>query len=199
MKKALVILLCISMLLSLAGCAEKGPKYKTVGDAMAEETGGGYKQWDEEQFIYAFEVNGVPMRVVAKSSPEIIEQIDALDFFDENYEEKFKEIVAPLEVTGCEDLSSKIISQKELDKLAGKSGQELMDAGFEVIGFGWGGGDESEFDLCKGLFEYHAVTDAPEGVDSEDFDGMEHFNEVTVKSINYVGLSFNSTDLTITE
>lgn len=198
MKKILVVMLCAALLLSVTACAKKEEaKYKTVGECLDVTTDDHFTYYDDVIFVYAFDDQGTPARITADMTPELLEQIEALDFQAEDYDDQYKKLVGQLAIKTYEDLSQYVIKQEELDKNVGKTGQELIDAGFEVVGFGWGGGDECEFDLEKDMFQYHVVTDVPEGIEDEDFDGMEHFSEVTVKSMSYLALSFRSTDLPV--
>ncbi len=204
MKKTWIILLCITMVLLLAACGKKGPEFKTLGDCMAAPYEYGTEMVDEENYVYVFFNNKedgtrIPYRVTAEMTPELYEQFLALDFFDENYSDEVLKLVGGQKITQVEDLSSKIPTQKEMDAWVGKKGQEMMDAGYEVWGFGWGGGDDAEITVAKGLFEFTVSVDATDDFADEDFDGMGAFPNMTIKGVSWTGMSSMCTDLSVTE
>ena len=140
--------------------------------------------------VFAFETaDGRLYRVEAQISAEIQEQLDAIDFFDEERDQKQQELLGPLPVSRVGDISACMPAQAELDALVGKTGQELMDMGFEQ-GMGYSFWDKAEFYLEKDLFEYHVYFNekVPE---MEDYDAVlnEILASLTVDKAEISGLS----------
>ncbi|MCR5004620.1 MAG: hypothetical protein K6A77_01825 [Clostridiales bacterium] len=204
MKKTWIILLCITMVLSLAACGKKGPEFNTLADCMAAPYERCMDMVDGENYVYVFFDNKedgtrIPYRVTAEMTQEIYEQYLGLDFFDENYNDEVIKLIGGQKITQVEDLSSKIPTQKSLDEWVGKKGQEMMDAGYEVSGFGWGGGDDAEITVEKGLFEFTVLVDATDDFADEDFSGMDAFPDMTIRGISWSGMSTMCTDLSVTD
>lgn len=208
MKKiVLALILCVLMMLTLTGCrkgsdtatpaAAESPRtdLKTLGDAFALESEYNCYAYDDAHFIYVFVQNGIPTRVTADMTKEIHDRADSIDFFDEQREEKVREIVSSLELTNVEDLSAGIPSQETLNGLVGRKGSQMLEDGYEISGYYWDGGPESTYQLVKGLYEYDVKTDSPDGDSVDDFDGEAVFPNLTVKSIQYTGISYNCLEL----
>ena len=185
------------MMLSLASCGGKTPanRFRTLGDAFAVESTYHYEYCDETNYVYVFDCDGAPFRVVAPMTKELFDQVDAVDLFDEDRDVKIHEIISPLELSSVEDLSVKIPDREKLNKMVGKTGGDLLDQGYELIGYGWGGGDEMVYTLVSGVFEYDATVDAAEDIDDEDFDSEAAFRTALIKDFTYAGVSYRSTDL----
>jgi hypothetical protein len=107
---------------------------KTLGEAFELETE--EDQWSvgEGKVIYAFKYGGTYYRVQASISEEDQQSYIDIDFNDEDYEEQQHKIIDPLEIEAVDDLSEKILSQEELDAVAGKTGKELVDEGWTYQG-----------------------------------------------------------------
>ena len=109
-----------------------------------------------------------------------------ISFEDEDYEAQQAAILSPLAIDKIENLSEQILSQEELDKLVGKTGKDLQDAGWT-----FGGQDLStmEFWMNYGAFSYTVVFDGsvPES-DWETFEAETGTADMTVKSATYNSL-----------
>ena len=84
-----------------------------------------------------------------------------------------------------ENLSNEIIPQEELDKLVGKTGEELFNDGW-TDGSGYNL-EDMEFWLNKGAFEYTVVFDG-KVENYDEFDTEEGVKAFTVKSVKFNGL-----------
>ena len=199
MKKTIITILAALLLLTAFACQsadsqqaeEAGTEgWKTMADALNATTGSSQYAYDAEHFVYAFESNETPYRVACDFSVELYEQLDAIDFFDEEREAKIAAILGPLPLTLTEDLSSYQIPQSELDTWIGKTGQDMLDAGFGQAGYFY---DEQylEYTLEKGLFYYTVTFSEPV---SEEQDWDEVIKSMTVKSIKVDGMSGYVTD-----
>ena len=90
-----------------------------------------------------------------------------------------------MEIDKLENLSDTVIPQEELDKLVGKTGEELINDGWNA-GMGYNL-ETMEFYLNKGAFEYTVVFDG-KLENSDDFDEEEAIKPLVVKSVTLNGI-----------
>ena len=203
MKKLLVLFVTVMLTLFIVGCArpvaevdnEAVKNAKTLGDVYAIEglEENGYTYNDEKMAILFMGEEAI-YKFYAKMTKDAYDKLDAIDFFDENREEKYREIFKELVIEKVEDLFKTIPTQEELDKLIGKTGQELLNDDFYYDGHSFY--EETMYYLDKGNFEYEVVFN--ETVDweelPEDFDGEEFLTTLTVKKVTFSGLSSSASD-----
>ncbi len=146
-------------------------------------------------FAAAFEADGACYRVEAEIPSDISAQLDAIDFFDEKRDEKYEALLSPLPVTRVGDLSACRLTPAELDALAGKTGQELLDMGFEY-GSGYSFWETTQFYMDHGLFSYIVYMNekVPE---MEDYDAVldELFRPMTVQKAEVDGITQIASDI----
>ena len=163
--------------------------FKTLADVLTIEMDAFHSSIIEDLYVIAFAANGAYYRVEASCTPEIQEQLDAIDFFDEEREAKELALLGPLPVTRVGDITACLPAQEELNALVGMTGQELVDMGFEQ-GMGYNFWDKAEFYLTKDLFEYHVyfTEKVPE---MEDYDAVidEILASLTVEKVEVFGLA----------
>ena len=207
MKKISLFLALVLALSLLAGCGQSGGEsasdtpeaaagtsdidsLKTIGDVLALE-GAEFRQSAayDNVFIYVFDLDGTIYRVFAPMSDDVFTAIMDLEY-DEDHDAKFNELVSPLEIDRCENLSEQIPPQEELDKLVGKTGADLLDDGWSCSGYML---DTMEFWMDYGMFEYTVAFDGSLEM-SDDFDEYEAIRPLTVKSVVYSDLG-NATNL----
>ena len=209
MKKLLTLLLAAVMVFALAACgnsaapagsaeAQSG-EITTLGDALRMGRETQYVgSWNDEQYVYVFDNNGIPTRVVADLTPELNETIDEIQFSDtleeDEKEQKLLEAIGELPLVSVEDLSSYVLSQEELDALVGKTGQELLDAGWTDQGSHWDGGDGLVVEMTQGIFDYEIHFNESAEF-AEDQSAEEVIPDLTVKSAAYYGFADCITDL----
>ena len=184
------------MLLSLAACGAGGNEpagepadLTTLGDALGAESDYYYSVCDSSYYVYVFDNNGVPCRVAAEMTEDLYNALTAIEFTDPDKDQKTMDLIGGLPLILAEDLSAGIPDQAELDELVGKTGQELLDQGFQV----WGYDEEAdEYSLVQGDYEYKASFDqkAEAGADGDDA-----IRGLTLKSIVYDGVSTNAADI----
>ena len=143
----------------------------------------------EAMFAAAFEKDGASYRIEAVIPADIAAQLDAIDFFDEQRDQKYEALLSPLPITRVGDLSAILPAQEELDALVGMTGQELLDLGFE-FGAGYSFWESTDFYLTRGLVEYQ-VTFREKMPQMEDYDDVleELFGPLTVQKVQIDGLS----------
>lgn len=127
--------------------------FKTLGDVFARQPSPSYSM-SEKDYVCVINVDGVYYRVEADIPQEINEQLDAIDFFDAERDQKYAELLKDLPVRRVADLSAGIPPQEELDMLIGMTGEELLDMGFEY-GSGYSFIDKAELYMVMGIYEYH--------------------------------------------
>ena len=117
-------------------------------------------------------------------TPEVYAALDALDFLGDDYEEKAKEILAPLEIFSVTNLSEGIPTKDELKALVGKTGQALLDDGWTV----WGWDLETlEYRMYHDVYTFTVLFEGDAEV-TEDTDGEEILPQLVVKSVKYDGI-----------
>ncbi len=163
--------------------------FKTLSDVFAARGEHYSSSLAPDIYAIAFDVNGVYYRVEAQIAPEIAEQADAIDFFDEERDQKLNALLGPVPVTRVGDLSACIPSQEELDALVGLTGQDLLDMGF-AYGSGYSFYDQTEIYLERGLCEY-LVLFSEKVPEMEDYDAAldELMPPLTVSGIEFFQLS----------
>lgn len=208
MRKLLAVLFALLLLVSLSACGkggneeEKGKGFnpdtmKTMGDVLSVDIDGSGWEMGEDYMVIVQYGDNFLHRYSAHLSSDIYERLDAIDFFDEQRNEKYVEILKEVPVEKYEDLSDKLPDEEKLNSFVGKTGQELLDMGATSSGYMLDG-DNAQFFLDIGLFEYLFTFN--EHVEySEDLDEEEVLKTLTVKSVEYQSVAQNATDLNITE
>ena len=162
--------------------AADNAEFHTMADVFAYDSdnyasGGDY-------YIYVFEKDGIIYRATAKFPPDVSEKVAAIDIFDEQYDAKVREAVAPLEIEKLDNLSEMIPPQEELDALVGKTGQDLLDDGWTIWSYQL---DIMEFGLHHGPFAFTVVFDGELEM-TDDFDEYAAIAPLTIKSVTYDGI-----------
>ncbi len=168
--------------------------FKTVGDAMDVESPCWYGAWDDGRYVCCFEYGGTPVRLTADLSKDAQEQLDTLDLNGTDVLDRIAEIVRPLNVTVWENLADELPAQAELDALSGKTGQELLDLGYEYWDASYEQDDEVGFLLTKGPFTFAAVVDRPAEWGDPEYDPENAFPGMKIGALKYYGLSDSCTN-----
>ena len=205
MKKFIAAIICLALIFSFAACsADKGSADNNTGDVMSLTsisdivklaTDSNSAGWDDNKYIYAFTIGEKSYRAVAEINADIGSKIGELDFMDEQYNEKFADILKDAKLVEIKDISDGMMPQADLDKFVGKTGKDLLDAGFESGSSYFINEDQIEIKLANGFYEYtvqFAGEVTSEALD-EDFDAA--IADLTVKSITYSNISDKVTDL----
>ncbi|MBQ6235934.1 MAG: hypothetical protein IJK54_08455 [Clostridia bacterium] len=209
MKRTLILALAVLMILSAFAACRKtetpaAPKSdgssdaasapKTLGDVFAIESmkNYGYSSIDGK-FVFVYEANGSYWRAIVPLTEEQLDAWYAIDIFDENHDEKEQAFLAPIEIARLDNLDGEKLSDEEQKAFVGKTGEELLNAGWTSEG-----GDPyvPEAYMSYGPFLY-AVTFEPDAayVESDDFDLEAFIRPLKVKSIAYFDLAYSAMDL----
>ena len=196
MKKVL-ILLCAAL---LVGCAkqtavvpetavgEPEEDILTLGEVLGEHAELYSSAYNEEQYVCVFEKDGEIMRAVARQTPEAYQALRSGD--------DVGEALAAMEMEKVEDLTAGMPKQPELDRLVGKTGGELLDDGWEIVGHSSYNDFESAtvFYLVNGLYSYTVSFEEAISADG-DFIEAEAMRPLTVASVTCDGVSEHCIDL----
>ena len=190
MKRIIAVLMCVFVLGTCAMAHAEEGAVSVMADALEATTGYSMSWWDASHFVYVYENDGIPYRAVADFSEELCEQLEAIDFFDEDRDAKIAELLGPLPLAVSENLSLYYPSEDELNSWIGKSGLDLLKAGFEQSGY-YCDEDITAFDMISGLFEYRIFFHerVKEGSDPEQL-----LRRLTVQSMEVTGVTNWATD-----
>lgn len=200
MKKTISLILALALVLAVfAGCSKKPAdetnpsgntsadvtSFKTIGDIISSGIESIQSANTDKYYIYVFQIDQVYYRAIANLTPELSQSLFDLDFDDKDYNSKLNEIISPLTIDKLENLTETVIPQEELDKLVGKTGEELINDGWNA-GMGYNL-ETMEFFLNKGAFEYTVVFDG-KLENSDDFDEEEAIKPLVIKSVTLNGI-----------
>ena len=202
MKKILVSVLVLLMAaMLLTGCGAKGGKeaeteregqeeiidsLKTIGDVIALNKESEQYAFYSDAAVYAFGIDGRYYRVSAQMPEDVSEAVWALDY-DEQYEDRVAELVGPLPIDSVEELTDQMLTKEEMAALVGKTGKDLLDAGwYNDSGYSL---ETMEFWMAYGPFEYTVTFDGkvPEA-QWDTFDADEGIRDLKVRSVEFLML-----------
>ena len=156
---------------------------RTVGDL--------FKNVAEQQsmtmdgiYVYAFELGGSYYRAVAEMPTETFDAYMALDFSDEQYDEKAQALLGDLAITRIEDLNQAVPTQEQLDALVGKTFGELLEDGWMFDGYNF---EEMIFTGNHDISMYELTMEGEAPADYADFTD-EDLADLKVVSAKYCGL-----------
>ena len=196
-RKIAAVILAAALCLGAALAEEPAAvSFATIGEAMASEGFTGVAGSDEQHYVVAVEKDGAYIRLVAdlddearRLGDEIVKYEDA-----EKLEAAFSaynEYIRTLPVTYEEEITAAPLTGEELDALAGKTLQELEEAGYEHSSSDMGENDEATYVVSFGLYEYNLLLNETWTVYREH-DDNGYIGDLTVKSASLAGLSRNA-------
>ena len=173
--------------------------FATIGEAMASEGFTGVIGGDDQHYVVAMEKDGAYIRLVADLDDEARRLGEAtLEYVDADTLEAafnaYNEYVKTLPVAYEEEITAAPLTQEELDALAGKTLQELEDAGYEHVSSEMGENDEATYIVSLGLYEYNLLLNETYTV-YQQHDDSGFIGDLTVKSAAFAGLSHNAAEL----
>lgn len=165
--------------------------FKTIGDIFAANPDERERGNTEDTYFIVFDLNGTLYRAYADLTKDVSDQLMALEFDDPKYEEKHRAIASALEIRQLDNLTEMIPSQDELDKLIGKTGQELIDDGW-TEGFGYNLADMDVY-MNHGPFSYIVRFEKDKDYqNTDDFDIIATIAPLKVISVTYDGIGNGS-------
>ncbi len=223
MKKVMIILIAVIVLLSQAAFADGElpgvrpdiPDYAVFSEAV-EAAGGEFCKTDE-YCAALIEEDGCIFRAVAFSDEHAKELsaafFDALAPEEENFANDesaaLDAYIMTLPVQYTEELTVVPFSREELDAMAGKTILEVMSEPWEMQMRNYPEdtepGRDVSFPMAKGFCNYELVINEPSEVYQERRVGdhydpvtvmsLKNYEDLTVKQVNYTGISLNVWDL----
>lgn len=196
MKKMITVFVAALMLFAVTGCS--GNLFapfdyetpETMGDVMEHIPNAEYSGSEGYTFYYACELGGSYYRFKGEMTQEQYDAFNSIDFSAEDAQEQRDAIVSEIVITDRQQLDDQILSRDDLDALVGKTGQELLDAGW-TPGYGYDL-ETGEFSLFYGPFSYKVVFDGEFEESDEIYDDEEYFKDRTVTSAKFDSLGDNS-------
>lgn len=220
--KLFTVLIILLMVFTVAGCGSKesvapagtddagaaeaetsetltADSFKTMGDVLDLSAEGLETSVSNNKAVYAFKYGDTFYRAVASMTDEEQQAYMDVDFSDADYEEQQKSILAPLAIDQFDNMNEKMLKQDELDALAGRTGQELMDSGWTTSGnFNL---ESKEIWMNYGPFMYDVVFDGEFDVTGYDTSNIDEYDvdsaikDMPVKSVSFDSLSNAAYDI----
>ena len=169
--------------------------FKTMADVLKVRNKDNWcSGYDEHKMVYVFEVNDVVYRAFITMKKDVYDKLQEAASSPGDSRDKMDQIYSSLAIDRCENLSSLIPKQEELDKLVGKTGKDLFDSGWDSRGFSLGDPEGQQLYAAKGLFEYTVIFEGkyegkPINWETDEFDEKKYFSDKKVKSVKYKGVS----------
>ena len=174
---------------------DKSATFKTMADVLRVRTKDNWcSGYDEHRMIYVFETEGIFYRAYITMKKDVFDKLQESASSPGDSMDKRDQIYSSLAIDRCENLSSLIPKQEELDKLIGKTGKDLFDAGWGSRGFSLEDPEGQQLYAAKDLFEYTVIFEGkyegkPINWDTEEFDEGKYFSDKKVKSVKFRGVS----------
>lgn len=220
MKRTLALLLCAVMVLCLCACGSavtvtgssgeetetpaaasiSVDELKTMGDAINVGKDSQYvSTWDEAHYIYCFMLGETPVRVIADLDAETYNKVEEVVFSGaEDAEDQLYALLSPLPLSSVEDLSGEMLSDKELSKLSGKTGGDLLADDWFANGSYWSEDEGLAVLMDKGIICYQVNFDKDVERD-DDFDVTEAIRDMKIASVSFFGLGDDCTEVDFDE
>jgi hypothetical protein len=164
--------------------------WKTLADVLSLRTESKDSTWDDNNYTLFFKYAGTEWLVNAAFSKELNDAISAVDFMAEDRDDQINSILGPCGITTVIDLKTLAMPQDELNQWIGKTGQDLLDAGWEYNGYH---SDETgiHIHMVNGEFQYQ-ISFAEELAMTQVFgEQPENMVSSTVTGIVFDGKSYN--------
>ena len=174
---------------------EQIASWKTLADALPFATDSTSYGYDGKTFVCVFQAGDALVRVVATSESDISDKLAQTDITSDEYAEQLKNAVGDLAIRSAEDITDGIPSQEELDALVGKTGKELVDAGYTFESYYMYGGDQTGAAFAKkyAIVDFTFNTSITEKQADSDEKG-EAVRGAEVLEATYVGYSDEALD-----
>ncbi|MBP0955170.1 MAG: hypothetical protein J6M90_05960 [Oscillospiraceae bacterium] len=173
-----------------------GKALKTIGDVLDIESAVVSRGSAGSLYVCAVATDSATFRAIANMPEDVEKQYYEADIFDDSYEDTITALVRDLEIAQLQDLSDRRLGSEQLEALAGKSGRELLDDGFECSGYSITE-EETVFWVTKDPFEYTVHCNELLSQDEEIEDYDDAFAGLTVKSMECTGFSYMLTDVDV--
>lgn len=161
--------------------------WKTLGDALAAQTESMGSAWSGDKYFAVLKAGDSIVRVEAEMDSKGAAAMEGIDWSADDVDGQIMDAIGHLPLGSVEDLTAELLSQDELDQLAGKTGKELVDDGFVFERYVMTGGDETGASFAKGNFSYMVTfgVSVPEDADDDGAAVMD----APVTQASFLGVS----------
>ncbi len=202
-KTAALVLLLAALCMACSVQAEETYifRFENIGDTIDEADENGVIGVDGDNYVVVWEKDGRYVRAVAALDEKVDMLRDAIENASdwEAIEEAclaYDEYLCSLPISYAEELAVSPLNRESLDNLAGKTVNDLEDAGYEYLS----GPDETDEDdrlivtMSYGMFDYEFEIDTA-GAGYENYEKSGSYGDLVIRSACFSGLSFNATEL----
>ena len=168
--------------------------WKTLGDALANQTGLIACGTDDETYVIVFAAGDQTYRAIAKMQPAAAKALEELDFFNPDDKQKIIDAASNLELISAEEISGDMISQDELDSYVGKTGQDLIDSGFTFENYYMYGDDQTGASMSHGYYSYEFTFDVQVPEDKAEDEGAAIMSAKVTEAQSSGNLSSSALD-----
>ncbi len=172
--------------------------WKTLGDALDVQTESMSAGWDENYYVCVFKAGDSLVHIVAKMDPDAKARMDEVDWTSEDADDQVKEAIGNIELVSAEDITDQVLSQDELDKLVGKTGQDLVDEGWTFANYFMYGGEETAATFENGVLAYSFTFDVTTPEEATE-DGGASVMGATITEAEFQGAADSAMDPTSVE
>ena len=165
------------------------PDWKTLGDALADQTGLLASGNNDSSYVIVFTADDGTYRAVAKMQPDTAKKLEGLDIFNPEDTQKIIDAVRGLELISAEEISGDLLSQEEVDSYVGKTGQDLIDDGLTFDRYFMSGGDQTGASFSRGYHNYEFTFDAEVAEDAPEDGGAAIMSAKIVEAQSFGNLS----------
>lgn len=169
--------------------ATVNPDWKTLGDALANQTGLLASGNNDSSYVIVFTAGDETYRAVAKMQPDTAKKLEGLDMFNPDDVQKIIDAVSGLELVSAEEISGDLLSQEEVDPYVGKTGQDLIDDGFVFERYYMSGGEQTGASFGRGWYSYEFTFDAQIAEDAPEDEGAAIMSAKIAEAHSFGNLS----------
>ncbi len=121
---------------------------------------------------------------------DLIDQIDSLDFFADDYQDRVYDLIGNLEIEDCIDFTDELISEQQLEGYIGKQIGDLLSDGFEVKGYSFFEDDNIVLaDKDQMTYEFDVIL--PENFDPEGEFEFDAFNSFVIEDASFSDVEYS--------
>lgn len=158
--------------------------YKTYGeiiDTLKEDEMLFYTIMDH-QLIAIDEKDGRYYQFSSVLDQDTVDAFNALDFSAEDYDAQAYGLIRDVEIEDCIDFTDELPSAEELSLYEGKTIKDLLDEGYEVMGYSFWEEHAYVF-VEKDMMDYKVSVEPTEGFNSDGEFDYDAFDDFTIKEI----------------
>lgn len=171
--------------------------WKTLGDALANQTKLLAATNDDSHYMIIFNIGDATIRAMAKVKPGDTDKLADLDFFNPGDAEKIVKAISGFELVSAEDITDGLLSQEEVNAYVGKTGQDLFDDGFMFESYFMYGGDETGAEISRGYYSYNFTFDTHIDEDATEDNGEAVKTATIIEAQSMGNISNAALDLSL--